>query len=424
MAHQSTSVFPETFLWGVATAAHQVEGNNVNSDTWLFENVEDTAFMEPSGDAMDHYHRFPEDIALIASLGLTSYRLSVEWSRIEPSRGLFSKAELAHYREVLQCCCDNGLKTIVTLHHFTSPIWLLAQGGWESPETPSLFARYCARVVEEMGDLMDYACTMNEPNLAWLLADVGATSRNASDRAEDPMFRSVAKALGVEPASLAQFQFAATERAFDVKLAAHKAAVDAVHAIRPDLPAGWTLVGSPFKAAPGGEERAAAAREEICDRFYRASAGDDFVGIQTYSRSWYGADGPVDPPAGVELTQRDEEFYPEAIEESLRAAWDQSGTPLFVTENGIASEDDEQRERFLDRAVAGVGRCVRDGIPVLGYTCWSAFDNFEWVFGYGPKYGIISVDRETQRRTVKPSATHLGSIARCNGACVEIGDAR
>ena len=212
MAHQSTSVFPETFLWGVATAAHQVEGNNVNSDTWLFENVEDTAFMEPSGDAMDHYHRFREDIALIASLGLTSYRLSVEWSRIEPARGLFSKAELAHYREVLQCCRDNGLKTIVTLHHFTSPIWLLAQGGWESPETPSLFARYCARVVEEMGDLMDYACTMNEPNLAWLLADVGATSRNASDRAEDPMFRSVAKALGVEPASLAQFQFAATER--------------------------------------------------------------------------------------------------------------------------------------------------------------------------------------------------------------------
>lgn len=424
MARQLTSIFPETFLWGVATAAHQVEGNNVNSDTWLFENVEETAFAEPSGDAMDHYHRFREDIALIASLGLNSYRLSIEWARIEPARGLFSQVEIAHYREVLQCCRENGLKTIVTFHHFTSPIWLLAQGGWESPETPSLFARYCTRVVEEMGDLIDFACTMNEPNLAWFLADMGATSRNAADRAENPMFCNVGRALGVDPTSLGQFQFASTDEAYEVKLAAHKAAVEAIHGIRPDLPVGWTLVGCPIEAVSGGEDRAAAAREEICDRFYRASAGDDFVGIQAYSRSWYDANGPIDPPVGVELTQRGEEFYPEALEESLRAAWKQSGTPLFVTENGIASEKDGQRERFFDRAIAGVARCVIDGIPVLGYTCWSAFDNFEWVFGYGPKYGIISVDRETQRRAIKPSAMHLGNIARCNGSCIEVGDAR
>ena len=268
---------------------------------------------------------------------------------------------------------------------------------------------------------MDYVCTMNEPNLAWFLADVGATSRNASDRA-DPMFRSVAKALGVEPAFLAQFQFAATERAFDVK-PLRKAAVDAVHAIHPS-PCRLDARGKSLQGGSGGEERAAAAREEICDRFYRASAGDDFVGIQTYSRSWYGADGPVHPPAGVELTQRGEEFYPEAIEESLRAASGSVGTPLFVTENGIASEDDEQRA--LPRSC-----CRRCGTlrprryPGLGIHLLVRVRQFRVGFRVWPEvrdHLRRSRDATPYREARAPRIS--GNIARCNGACVEIGDAR
>lgn len=421
MPEQQTSIFPEGFLWGVATAGHQVEGNNVNSDTWFLEHVEGSAFSEPSGDAMDHYHRYPEDIALIASLGFTAYRLSIEWARVEPACGLFSAAELEHYRRVLQCCHAHGLKAIVTLHHFSSPIWFLAHGGWEAKDAPELFARYVTKVMEELGGLIDVVCTMNEPNLAWVLADAGLAPREAADRARDPMMCGAAKALGMDPAQIAQFQFAATKQAFEIKCAAHHAAVAAVHAVCPNTPAGWTLANSAIKAVPGGEERAEQARQEINLRFLEVARTDDFVGIQTYSNTWYGADGPVDPPAGVELTQRGEEFAPEAVAATVREAWETAHVPVLVTENGIATEDDAQRIRFIERAVASIAQCVADGIPVKAYTCWSAFDNYEWVFGYGPKYGLIGIDRTTQRRIVKPSAVFLGGLARTNGAHVVMG---
>ncbi|OUP09724.1 family 1 glycosylhydrolase [Collinsella sp. An2] len=409
------TVFPDRFLWGSATSAHQVEGGNVNSDSWLLEHVEGSAFREASWDAIDHYHRFADDIALLAALGLNAYRFSLEWSRIEPAEGLFSQVAIDHYRDVLACCRAYGLATVVTLHHFTSPIWLLAKNGWESPETPGLFARYVRRVMEELGDLIDMVCTMNEPNLAWTLADVGMAPREASGRAVDPMLCGCARALGTVPEAIAQFQFAATERAFETKLAAHRAAVAAVREVCPDKPVGWTIAASDIVAAPGGEQRAAAAQEELCERFYRASRGDDFIGVQTYSRTWYGPDGPCDPPEGCEMTMQGEEFYPLAVSESIRRAYAVSDCSILVTENGIATEDDAQRVRFYRQAIGGVAACIREGVPVLGYIAWSAFDNFEWVFGYGPKYGIIAVDRATQRRLVKPSALCLGEIARTNG---------
>lgn len=414
-----STVFPDGFLWGVATAAHQVEGNNTNSDIWLLEHVEGSAYAEPSGDAINHYNRYPEDIALIASLGFTSYRFSLEWSRIEPAEGLFSQAALDHYRAVIDCCHAHDLKAIVTLHHFTSPIWLLARGGWESDETPRLFARYCSVVMNQLGDAIDICCTMNEPNLAWVLADAGFSVRDAELRAHDPMLQGCGRALGKDPRTLAQFQFAATPKAYEIKCAAHHAAVAVVHEKRPGLKVGWTLASSHIVAAPGGAERADRARAEINTRFFHEAAQDDFIGIQIYTRSWYGPEGPVGPPEGSELNQQGEEFYPEALEAVVREAWNEVHVPLLVTENGIPTEDDHQRVRYLERAVAGVARCLADDIPVLGYTCWSAFDNFEWVFGYRPRYGLIGVDRTTQRRAIKPSAIYLGAIARSNGADID-----
>ena len=424
MASSVGTVFPEGFLWGVATAGHQVEGNNTNSDTWLLEHVEGTAFLEPSGDAMDHYHRYAEDIALIAALGFNAYRFSIEWSRLEPAQGLFSEVEFEHYRRVLRCCRENGLKAVVTLHHFVSPIWFLARGGWEAEDAPALFGTYAAKVMEELGDLIDAVCTMNEPNLAWVLADAGMAPRSADDRANDPMLCGAARALGMEPERIAQFQFAATERAFEIKRAAHRAAVAAVRAARPDLPVGWTLANSSIRAVPGGEERAERARREINLRFLEVSREDDFVGIQTYEHSWYGPNGPVDAPEGAERKRAGGEFAPEAIGDTVREAWEHAQVPVFVTENGISTEDDRERVRFFERSVPAVARCIADGVPVMGYVCWSAFDNYEWVFGYGPKFGLIAVDRTTQRRTVKPSAVYLGGIAHVNGAGVVPGGDR
>src|SRR5208282_363826 len=156
--------FPDKFLWGTATAAHQAEGGNVNSDCWLLEHVKSTLFAEPSGDACDQYHRYAEDFALLQRLGFNSYRFGIEWARVEPEEGEFSRAEIEHYRRMLASCRERGLLPMVTLHHFTSPRWIAARGGFESAETIGRFARYCERVANDLGDLIGAACTLNELN--------------------------------------------------------------------------------------------------------------------------------------------------------------------------------------------------------------------------------------------------------------------
>jgi beta-glucosidase len=157
------SNFPDGFLWGVATAAHQGEGDNRNSDWWAWEHRPGTPVAEPSGSAIEHYTRFASDVALLAELGCTTYRFSVEWARVEPAEDRFDEHAIRHYRDVTQAVRDAGMTPMVTLNHFTLPAWLALRGGWMSPDAPSLFARYCTRVVAALGDLVDWYCTINEP---------------------------------------------------------------------------------------------------------------------------------------------------------------------------------------------------------------------------------------------------------------------
>lgn len=416
-----TTDFPDGFLWGVATAGHQVEGNNVNSDVWFLEHLPGTIFAEPSGDAIDHYHRYRDDIRLIAELGFGAYRFSLEWARIEPEEGLFSTAELDHYRRMLEACREHGLATVVTFNHFVSPRWLLAAGGWEDAETPARFARYCERVMAHLGDLIDVACTLNEPNLPWLLRSFGFGGEEPEQRAAVPLWAAAAERLGIEPARVAPSQFTVSDAGFEVKLAAHRLGRDAIRAAKPGIPVGWTLANSDIQAAPGGEERADRVRREVNERFLEASRGDDFVGIQTYGRTVFDADGLAPAPAGAIVNHMGEEIYPQALEATIRQATAIAGIPVYVTENGLATDDDALRIDYLRVAIAGVRACLADGIDVRGYIAWTAFDNFEWVFGYGPKFGLIAVDRATQERTPKPSAHWLGEVARTGGAAAEEG---
>ncbi|WP_432245441.1 glycoside hydrolase family 1 protein [Arthrobacter sp. G.S.26] len=410
MATQSQ--FPQDFLWGVATAGHQVDGGNVNSDAWFLEHLPGTSFAEPSGDAIDHYHRYREDIALIAGLGFTSYRFSLEWARIEPAEGLFSVAELEHYRRVLLACHEHGLTPVVTFHHFTSPRWLLQAGGWEDSRTPELFARYCDRVMAHLGDLIGVACTLNEPNLGPLLANFGLPVAAPGQRGSLPMWVSAGEKLGIPAEQVSYFQFAASEAAFEVGVAAHRAGTAAIKAHRPDLLVGWTLANSDIQSVDGGAERADQVRRDVNERFLLASRGDDFVGIQTYGRTVFSAGGLAPAPAGAPTNQSGEEIYPQALEATIREAARVAGVPVIVTENGLSTDDDAQRVAYLETAVAGVASCLADGIDVRGYIAWSAFDNYEWIFGYGPKFGLIAVDRTTQQRTPKESARWLGRMAR------------
>ena len=405
--------FPKGFLWGTATAAHQVEGNNINSDVWLMEHVPGTPYAEPSGDACDHYHRYRQDIALLAELGFNAYRFSLEWARIEPEEGEFSRAILEHYRDMLRTCHEYGLTPIVTFHHFTSPRWLIASGGWESPDTPDKFARYCERATEYLGDLIGAACTINEANIASLIVTLGFAP-SLKELRKEIWWSAAAKALGISPRRLAPFLYVTSPKAIDTVLMAHRRAVEAIKAGPGNFPVGITLALQDIQAAEGGEKLSARMRREINDVYLNALRGDDFVGVQTYSRSRFGPEGLLPPEEGMELTQMDYEFWPEALEATIRYAIAKTGLPVIVTENGIGTSDDSRRIEYIRRALHGVANCLKDGLDVRSYTYWSAFDNFEWSLGYRPTFGLIAVDRETQERTVKPSARWLGAIARAN----------
>ena len=177
-----------------------------------------------------------------------------------------------------------------------------------------------------------------------------------------------------------------------------------------------------FNPLPGGEAVAAHHQAEVNDAYLTQLEGDDFVGVQCYTRHRFDADGPVPPEEGVELTQMGYEFWPEALEASIRKAHSTSGLPVLITENGVATQDDTRRQVYVEEALRGVKQCLKDNIPVLGYTYWSALDNFEWMLGYRPTFGLLAVDRETQARTVKPSARWLGEAAMSNGASLLFSD--
>lgn len=405
--------FPSNFIWGTATAAHQVEGNNTQSDYWVLENVPDSIFVEPSGDACDHYHRYREDIAMLAGLGFNAYRFSIEWARVEPEDGSFSQAAIEHYRRMLIACHEHNLKPIVTLHHFTSPRWLMKLGGWIGAETPDRFARYCERIAIDLGELIGAACTINEANIPSWLAFSGFIPE-MDLFAQAPWWQVAARIMDADPAKMAPFTFANSPAARQVLMDAHYKGSQALKSGRGTFPVGITLALSDIQAAPGGEEKAQQARYACNDSWLEAVRGDDFVGVQTYSRQRYGPEGALPSEDEMEVTQMGYEFWPEALEATLREAARVAQIPLIVTENGIGTDDDTRRIAYVERALQGVIRCLQDGLPILGYTYWSAMDNFEWMLGYRPTFGLIAVDRQTQVRTPKPSARWLGAVARTN----------
>ena len=405
--------FPQGFTWGTATAAHQIEGNNVNSDFWVMEHTPGTLFAEPSGDACDSFHRYPDDIRLVRDLGFQAYRFSVEWARVEPEEGQFSRAALEHYRRMLACCHEHGVRPCVTFHHFTSPRWFTADGGWEELRNVDRFLRYIERAVAHLGDLIDTAYTINEANLMATLAVSGVLPRDGF-KTQAPFVAEAARRCGTTLDRFGPFFLGSPMKISDSLLAAHTRAREVLKAGPGNFPVGITLAMQDYQALPGGEAKRDEARAVSFDPFLDAGRADDFVGVQTYSRVRFDANGPAGPEAGVPVLVMGYEYWPEALEATIRYAASRAKVPIYVTENGIGTTDDAQRHDYVRRALAGVERCLRDGIDVRGYYYWSLMDNFEWLFGYGPKFGLVAVDRETQMRRPKASAEWLGAIARAN----------
>jgi beta-glucosidase len=398
---------PNGFLWGTAISAHQSEGNNINSDAWLCENVSPTLYREGSRDACDCYNRFEEDIAIAADLGFNCYRMGIEWARIEPEPGLFSMAELDRVRRLLEACHRRGLAPMVTYNHFTVPRWFAARGGFEVADGADLFARFADRATQRLGDLISYASTFNEANIQRLIAqmDLGSHSRTVVDA----MLAQCAKASGSDRFS--SLLFAPVETTEAVLLDAHAKAVSAMKAGPGAFPIGVTLTMQDIQGV-GEAHLAEAVVSLLYGPWLEVARTADFVGVQTYTRVLVGSSGRLPPPENAEMTAAGYEFYPQALGGTIRFAAQRIGRPIFVTESGIATDDDTRRIAYIDVALSEVRSCLDEGIDVKSYLYWSLLDNFEWTRGYHEHFGLVHVDRETFKRTLKPSARHLGAIAR------------
>ncbi|KQM14794.1 beta-glucosidase [Novosphingobium sp. Leaf2] len=404
--------FPDGFLWGAATAAHQVEGNNTTSDSWTIEHVRPTSFAEPSGDACDSFHRWPLDLDIVRDLHLNTYRFSIEWARIEPEQGQFSLALLDHYKAMIAGCAQRGLHAVVTFNHFTCPRWFAMLGGWTNPDAPVLFARYCDRAARHLAGSIHSVVTLNEPNLMALLRfklPPQAFARN------DAIMAAAARACGSR-VFVGQFieneaQSAAMQ---PIMIEAHRQARSAIKAVRSDLPVGFSLAMEDDQ--PIGPDSIIGKKRAKCyDAWLREARTNDFIGVQNYERARIDATGQMKPPADAPLSTRGTEIYPASLAGAVRYAWETARVPVLVTEHGIGTARDEQRAAFIPAALRHLKTAMDEGVPVLGYIHWSLLDNFEWIFGYEPKFGIVAVDRTTFRRSPKPSAKVLADIARANG---------
>ncbi|MFZ2097632.1 MAG: family 1 glycosylhydrolase [Anaerolineales bacterium] len=395
------------FLWGTSTSAYQVEGNNWASDWWELEHTPGAPVEEPSGDACDHYHRYSEDIALLAGLGFNAFRLGIEWSRIEPEPGQISYAALEHYRRVLQVCRNHGIEPLVTFLHHTLPRWMAHKGGWLWSESSDRFAAYCALVSRALSEEITYAMTINQPDLdANLGYRWGVTL---------PGWIALKSMTGDQAAERAELNLTA----------AHRKGRDAIRSNIRGVHVGMGIASMAW-VFNGPEEELVKQRavRNWEGNFYAATEGDSYVGVQAYTRQWaISPDGNPDSaidkdghpyPPGTRMTDMGYEFYPPAIGEAVRRTEKLTGLPIIVTENGVATHDDRERIEFISGALESLRRCIEDGIDLRGYFHWSLFDNFEWNEGYKMHFGLVEVDRVTFERRPKPSAVFLGDVARRN----------
>lgn len=411
----TAKAFPKGFMWGAATAGHQVEGNNVNADCWLLENTKPSVFAEPSGDAANSFALWPVDLQLVKALGLGVYRFSLEWARIEPAPGEFSIAMLDHYKRMIEACRAQGIRPFVTFNHFTTPIWFAARGGWDAADAPALFGRFCDRAARHLAGGIDHAMTLNEPNLTGVLQEVLPPGLFQADKA---MGEAAAKTLGVAKFISGNALYQENPARMRAQLqAAHVAGKAAIKAVRGDLPVGVTLAMIDEQEAEPGSLRDA-ARERFYGDWLRLARADDFIGVQNYERHRWTKTGKLPAPADARLNYSGSEVYPASLANAVRYAYSVAKVPVIVTEHGVGTDDDTIRQWLIPQALDHLRAAIDDGVPVKGYCHWSLIDNFEWVFGYRPKFGLHTLDRKTFKRTPKPSALVYRDYVRAHSAKV------
>lgn len=398
--------FPPNFLWGTATSAHQVEGDNKNNDWWAWEQEGHANNHQVSGKGPDQYHLYRQDFRLARDLNQNAHRLSIEWSRVEPEDNNWDMKEIKHYRQVLMEAKKNGLKTFVTLHHFTNPLWFAHDGGWLQSQAPEIFQSYVMMIVKKLGDLIDFWITINEPL-------VYATQGYLSG-VWPPQDKSLVK----------------TRRVINNMAKAHILAYQTIH----------NLLDRGGKEAQVGYANNVASyqiynKHSIKDyvfvqmvdwiwnhSFYAKTKGcHDFLGLNYYFHYRVARAKLAHWQFFVDVRKERREasdvgweVYPPGIFDVVMDLAKYK-IPIYITENGIAVDKDNKRSRFIVSYVKELYHAIQAGAPVKGYFYWSLIDNWEWEKGYDTRFGIVEVDFKTKERIIRDSARVYADIAKHNG---------
>jgi beta-glucosidase len=395
--------FPKDFYWGAATSSYQVEGNNVNADWWPWEKQ---AGKENSAEACRHYELYEQDFDLVKSLNHNAHRLSIEWSRIEPKEGEFSDEAILHYINVIKALRLRGIEPMVTLHHFTNPIWFAASGGWVNAVSVKRFLRYCDFVTRALAPHVHFWFTINEPTIYFSHAYLWGMW--------PPQAKSFFKAKAVH----------------DHLNEAHIEAYRLIHKIYKELNlnAPSVSIAQHMQAIVGCDQSlknrlAVAIRKqlynlEILDHLTKAKTLD-FIGVNYYSRHlvdvhswWIGnllMETCKDNHYPLKKNSLGWDIYPEGLAQVLLDL-KKYNLPVIIAENGICTHDDHERWEYIQSHLKSVRLAMDQGIRVAGYLYWSLMDNFEWAQGFSPRFGLIDIDYTTQQRTIRESAKKFAIV--------------
>ncbi|KKT38867.1 hypothetical protein A2W54_03685 [Candidatus Giovannonibacteria bacterium RIFCSPHIGHO2_02_43_13] len=407
--------FPKGFFWGAATSAHQVEGNNHNDWTeWEKENANRLAgeasrnnlpkhildfYPDPlkpenyiSGRACDHYNRFREDFDIAKSLNHNVHRFSIEWSRVEPEEGKWDEKEIEHYREVIRALREREIEPFVTLWHWTLPIWVAKQGGWENKKTIEDFARYVNKLVRSEGFVdVKFWITLNEPD------DIYSIFSYFKGK-YPPGKRSILK----------------TAKVLKNLVAGHKTAYKAIHNSNPAAMVGFANNTIYFES----RGLIAGIFKILANAFWnfwflkKTLNHADFIGCNYYHHNVLRG-LRYNQNKNEMITDMGWEIYPEGIYHVLKDL-KKHNKPVYITENGIADSRDIHREKFIKEHLKWAHKAISEGVDVRGYFYWSLLDNFEWSEGFWPRFGLVEVDYKTMERRIRQSAYAYAKIAKEN----------
>ena len=435
--------FPNDFMWGTATAAHQVEGNNTNNNWYRFEHQKDSNGKprihnnDKSGLAADHWNRYNQDIGLMNKLGVKYYRFSVEWSKIEPENGIFNAKALEHYRDLCIALIDSGLTPVVTLHHFTHPIWFEDLGGFEKEENIKHYLEFSEIVFNKLSDLVPYWCTINEPAV---YVSQGYFNGVFPPGKKDPVLAGyvMKNLLNAHVRVFRHLKSLPNGKNVQIGLVKNITQFDPLRR--------WHILDWYFSRilndiftnntidllSTGNFNFYLPGMANISFKNTDAIGAIDFIGLNYYSR-WhvkghFNATNPFTFETRLEDIQTDMPYsiYPEGFYRAIQTI-SILNKPIIITENGIADDKDDRRKLFIERYLYALYKATIDGYDIRGYFYWTLMDNFEWAEGYKMKFGLYEVDFTTQNRKLRKGSLAFSNIvkqptANKRGYIVSIGD--